>query len=277
MSFIAYFGGLIGLLIGILAVMALVGKGSLGKSVRGFLGMIPFGSPKLWAAILIVLVVIGGGFGYGWTYIKGLSAGTLGTATLTGATTTAAGYTPDITCEIAQKSVTPTGYGSNVTFRADPTNLQHYYVDVKEVGGPANLNGTLTCKRSAADIDKAGAINCYVKGDSFRSETSTTDSNVYYILATSASASKVPGMLWSQTAYLNNGGVATTASDKEQTTLTYAGGASASASQTLGYYFTLPGTAIYDYVANQTSHDITLYCGGQPKFRWTISKVAGIS
>lgn len=166
---------------------------------------------------------------------------------------------------------------SGAYFDDDPNDLSHYNAYVLHNNGTRSLNGSITCTREG-DVEQAGRMTCFVKADSFRSETSTTDSNTYYILATSASASKVTGFPWAQTAYLNDGSVATTASDREKTEVVFTGGSTAEAQEDLGYYVTLPGATAWSYLNNLTSNDVSFYCnwgaGDQKVARITVTKVS---
>lgn len=255
---------------GIAAILLLVGalsliKGSIGQSIRGFLGMIPFGSGKLWGVVLVAVGLIFGGIAGITSYAHSFSP-----ATLVGQSEEPGTVSMLDKCYYATYSQTA---GTNVTFRADPNDLSHLYADVKYESGTASLNGTLSCTRSG-DIEKALSTECYVKSGTFRNELSTTDSNTYYILATSNKASKVAGVPWAQTAYLSDGSVATTASDQELTQLVFTGGSSAQAKEALGFYMTLPGATVFGYLNNQTSNDVGIICGGSQVARLTVTHTA---
>lgn len=223
--------------------------------------------------IALIVISVGGAI----TYVKGFNLGSgnlLGTASLGEDELPSTSAITSLACVFA----VPTEHQplDNLSFRADPSNLAHYYVDAKyDVDGDSSFNGTLSCKREG-DIEKAGKAVCYAMADSFRSETSTSDSNTYYIVDTSASASKVTGFPWAQVIYLNDGAIATTSSDREKTDLVFTGGSSAESQEDLGYYITLPGNTIFGYLNNQTSNDINIYCnwgaGDQEVAKFTITK-----
>jgi len=178
------------------------------------------------------------------------------------------GFAGEISCSFAS-APTEVDTTTNITFRADPNDVNHYYADVKYDSGAASINGTLYCQDSRDDLSKGVKHDCFIKADSFRNEVSTTDSNTYYILATSASASKVSGFPWAQTAYLNDGSVATTSSPKERVDLVFAQDES---QEDLGYYLTLPGTTVFGYLNNQTSNDVSFICDGKEVGVLTITK-----
>jgi hypothetical protein len=265
--------GLLALILAIVGVLMLtkINLFGLGPTVRSVGG-------KRFAVIIgIVLLVVS--IGGAITYVKNLNVGNL---LQTGSLTTkeleagTAGIT-GLSCVFATPTnVAPEVAVPGIKFRADPDDLSHYYADVQHVNGTASINGTLSCRRTG-DVNLAGVAQCYAKADSFRSETSTSDANVYYIVATTASASKVAGMPWRQTIYLNDGAVATTASEAEETDLVFVGGSGAESQEDLGYYLTLPGATAWSYLNNQTSNDVHIYCnfgaGDEQVARLTITKV----
>lgn len=259
-------------------LLALGVVGLLSKTVRRTLfGWVSIGNPQLWSILFIGAGLVFGGLAYG--------SGLLASSSIT----TAAGIDNDMDegeisagavnigdCEFLQATeVAPAS--TNITLRADTSKLNHYYVDVKEDSGAGSVNATLSCPRITDNIRLGQSSVCYAKADSFRSETSTTDSNTYYIVATSSSASKIAGFPWSQTIYLKSGAVATTSDVKEKTELIWAQDA---ARQTLGVYATLPGATAFGYMNNQTSKDINIYCESQGSDKivgtLTVTKVAGV-
>jgi hypothetical protein len=267
LSWITGLWALIFLLAGFIAVFF---RGGLGSSIRSVFGIIPIGNPKLWGVIFIVLGLMFGGLAYGWNQISGLTAG-IGTATTIGTTPTTSQLT---NCRFQYASASKDAGVAGAVATVDTSDLSHYYYYTKATNGSVSLNGTISCDRTG-DIDKAYATNCWIVSDSFRSESSTTDSNTYYTIATSSTKSKVPGFPWAQTAYLQSGAVATTASDQEVTQIVFTGGSGAIATQQLGYYFTLPGQTAFNYLNNQTSKDVNIYCDGNQKVgRITIQKIA---
>lgn len=252
---------LIGAIALIIGVLALLLKGSIGSLARSLIGWMPF-SPKMAAVVTIVLGLLLGGVGTIMAWIPAT------TATITGDNADDVAGVSSLSCTLA--TINEGVAADNVTFRADPSNLNRYYADVKYDSEDAIINGTLSCDRGVANVN-AESFECYVKGQSFRSETSTTDSNTYYILETSASASKVPGYTYAQTAYLNDGAIATTSSNREKTNLGFSGGDSLQSQETLGFYLKLPGTP-FTYLNNQTSRDVVIECGGNQVFDIVITK-----
>lgn len=257
----------IGLFIGLIGMF---GKGAWGESVRGYLQAFPPYNAKLWAVIILIVSLIGGGIGATIGFGSSL-VGKIDTSDLTGGDKSDSNVVSALNCEFTTpQEVTAT---DNVTVRADPNKLNHYYADVGAFSGAASINGTLFCKDNRQDISKGTKHDVYVKAGAFRNEVSTTDSNTYYILATSASASKVPGFSWQQTAYLadkgtTNAGAATT-DTKERIDLVFA---QDEASQYVGYYLTLPGATAWSYLNNQTSVDIDFVADGSTVATMTVTK-----
>jgi hypothetical protein len=165
--------------------------------------------------------------------------------------------------------------GGAITTRADQTNIQRYYADVPSNAGADSINGTLLCKSTRPNIRDGVYSDCYIKAGSFRNEVSTTDSNTYYILATSAAPSKVPGFPWQQTAYIADSGTtntpATTSSAKERTDLIFAQDETL---QYLGFHLTLPGATTFGYLNNQTSIPVEIVCDGATQGTLVVTKVA---
>lgn len=255
----------------LIGAVALIGKGSIGGMARGVTGAIPFGNAKLWAVIFIVLGLIFGGIA-GATSLYSSVAASVSTASVGSSDTAVANaQAPLALGPVTALSVTEVTSTDNLTLRADPSNLQRYYVDVKYDSGAASVNGTLNVPKVGTDLEHDAGIECLVKSQSYRSETSTTDSNTYYILATTTAQSKVSGYTWAQTAYLNDGSVATTSSNSEKTILTFPRG---TAQRTLGFYYTLPGATAFGYLNNQTSKTVDIECGGQKVYQFVITKLA---
>ena len=254
--------GAIFLVLGVLALFL--------KPVKESFGVIPFGNPKLWTVIFIVAGLALGGVGV----VAGAFSGGVSTASLTGPTaTTGTIATSLVSCQMNAPTVVGGVANGNVTFRSDPNTLKHYYADVPFADGAISLNGTMFCTSDRADISKGESYDCYAKADSFRSQTSTTDSNTYYIVATSTAASQVAGVPWQQTIYLADSGnsntAATTSSPAERTSLTFA---QDEKTQYLGYYATLPGATVFGYLNNQTSENINFLCNNNQVGQLTITK-----
>jgi len=256
---------LIGAILLIVGILALLLKGSIGSFARSTIGWLPV-NPKTAAVLVIVVGILLGGIGTVMSWAPSIS-----TASITGQDADSVPGVSSLSCSLT--SISKVNAGENVTLRADPTNLNKYYVDVKYDSPAAVINGTLNCDRGVANTENAEAFACVVKSQTFRSETSTTDSNTYYILETSASASKVPGYPYAQTAHLNDGSVASTSSKREKTNLQFTGGDSAQSQETLGFYFKLPGTP-FTYLNNQSSRDVVIDCGGNQVFDLVITKTS---
>ena len=252
------------LVIGVLSTT----KGTLGGYAKAITGILPFGNAKLWGIIFITAGLIAGGATVLWSgasnVISGASVGGLGNAN----PSVSAQSAMIGTCTLSTISYTTAAQGGGITFSADANDLTHETIIVPTSNSSASINGTLSCPSLRSDYRQGVVANCQVQSDSFRSDVSTTDSNTYYILATSTIASKISGYKWAQTAYLNDGSVATTTSDQEATQLVYAQDV---AKRSLGFYMTLPGS---DFAKrnNQTSSDVKIVCDDSQEFRFTITK-----
>jgi hypothetical protein len=281
---------ILGLAIRGFLALALTVIGILMVSKLSFFGLGPavrsVGGKKFGMIIGIILIIVS--VGATVTYVKsapwkGAGSNLLGSASLTDEEAVMSAGITGLSCVFnsAPSGLTTTytadSAASGAYFVADPDSLSHYDAYVLHDNGTRVINGTVSCTRQG-DVEKAGRMECYIKGDAFKSETSTTDSNTYYILATSASASKVAGFPWAQTAYINDGSVATTASDREKTNVVFTGGASAQAVETVGYSLTLPGATPWSYLNNLTSNDVHIFCnygsGDQEVAKITVTKVS---
>ena len=262
----------------LLLVIAILGFTKWGKGIHeSIFGWIPFGNPKLWAIILIVLIIgftsIGISISGVWT--KGVNS--VSTASLTGEPVKSAQQI-NLDCKFASiTGVTgaTTANASETTYSSDDNNMRHYTVYLKNITnmGAGSINGTLSCTRSG-DIEQSARIQCYIKGSTYTNKiTPQTDSNTYSILARGSAKSQVDGVAYQQTAYLNDGAVATTSSDREVTDLVFTGGSSAQAKETLGFYFTLPGDTVFNYLrSDQDPQNVDIVCGGQTQGIITIVK-----
>lgn len=250
---------------GLLALM----KGSIGTSIRGVFGAIPIGTPKLWAVIAVVIGLALGGAGFVW----GGATGLFHSATTASQVNTQNGVIATSLLNCQMNTPTEETTASNITFRSDPNDLTHQYADVKYTNGAYSINGSLFCTDTRSDIRQGAAHDCHVEAQSFRSETSTTDSNTYYIVATSTTASQVPGYAWQQNVNLKDEGTtnsgAVTTDPKEKASLVFA---QDEATQYLGYNVTLPGATVFGYLNNQTSKDVKFVCDGKTVGTLTITK-----
>lgn len=260
--------GLIAFILLLVGFIGLVGKGSLGSSVRGVLGIIPIGSPKLWAVVIVAIGLMAGGIGYATSQFASIqtAGGLTGSASDDGASS---GAVMLDNCQFSTYGVTPV-QGGSTAFRTDPNDQKHLYLDVSGGNNSLSLNGTIVCNRVTDNIRNGQSTTCEIVADSFRNERSTTDSNTYYVLATSASKSAISGMPWQQTAYLQSGALATTASNREKTSLVFA---QDTVQQTLGFYATLPGETVMQYRNNQTANDLHIKCGNQEVGKVTLVKI----
>lgn len=265
--------GLVALVLLLIGIFGLFGKRTIGSTVRSVLGMIPLGNPKLWSAIILILGLAGGGLAFGWGYVSSMGSG-IGTATGLGGEDVAL-QNANLECEfsvLSSASPTTINVSDSLTTALDSADRSHYTIYLKNFTnvGAGSMNGTLTCTSARVNIRQGTFADCSIQSDSFKSFTSTTDSNTYYILATSTQKSKVPGYTWQQTAYLNNDAVATATSDQEETKFVFA---QDEVSQTLGFYFTLPGDTTFNYLRADTDpQDVRIVCDGQTVAKMTIVK-----
>ena len=261
--------GLTALILGLVGLLGLTGWTPVGKTIRAFGKSTLRGFAFIVFAALLILGIAGGGIGFGTASVKGLFGG-ISAGAITGDEGEAgAAPSADVSCRF--NTISKALIGENLTFRSDPADLSHYYVDVKYDSGEASFNGTLTCDSARQNIRLGAKSECYAKADSFKNQQSTTDSNTYFIVATSTSASRVPGFTWAQTVYLNNGAIATTSSDQEKTSLVYA---QDDVSQPLGFYVTLPGQTVFNYLLNQTAYDVNIICDAKQTAKLTIARTA---
>jgi hypothetical protein len=178
---------------------------------------------------------------------------------------------------------TPTGAtasmnaAANTSFVADPNDRTHYTITLNNAtnDGSGSINGTVTCNVNNPS-QFAGAVNCAVFSGSFKNAGSTSDQNLYYILATSSTKSLVSGMNYQQTAYLKDGSVATTSDNQEVIPLAIANGKSTPTVQKIvGYYLTLTTAAQLNYITNQNSVDSYIKCDtrGSGAYDTTIARL----
>lgn len=268
--------GLIAFVLAAVGLFGLLSKGSIGQSIRGLFAMIPLGSPKLWAGIVLVIGLMAGGFTYGSELVSGLF-GAGATATTLGSDVVSTTAPSLVNCQISSIAGTTSPTNGNWTFRADPNDKTHYYADLENYsntgGGAGSINGTIVCDRSTNDIRQGQQASCEFVSDSFRSQTSTTDANTYYFVATATSKSAVSGMPWAQTAYLNDGAVATAASRQEVTTYVFAQDV---ASRTLGFLFTGPGGTTMSYLNDNNGGNVYINCDGKRVAYITVTKLAQV-
>lgn len=248
----------------ILGALALFVKGSIGNTLRGVLVLPPF-KAKTWAIIILGVGLIFGGVagiqGIWSNYVTPTTGGFI-----TDEKPVLSGVV-DMQCRV--QSIGAATANTLIATRSDTGDVKHYYIDVPERNMTASFQVNLSCDRGG-DISKGAVASCYVKADSFRSDTSTTDSNTYYIVATSTTKSRVEGMPWEQTVYLEDNAGSTTSSTKEKVQFAFA---QDEANQKLSVLATLPGATVGGQLLNQTSKDLKIYCDGAEQGRITITKL----
>lgn len=265
--------GLVGFIILLIGVLSMF-KGSLGQTAKGILSAIPLGNVKLWGIIFIIGGLVLGGLPWGISGVQSLwHSGASASLVQDEQVSPTVGQAVLQNCEITAITATTAAATGNITFRSDPNDNAHYYIDLKNSttsAGGASINGTILCSRETNNIRDGQYVNCYVKSSTFKNADSTTDSNTYYTLATSNAKSFVPGFPWRQTAYLNDGAIATTSSSVEQTKYTFA---QDTTSRTLGFYFTLASSTNLGYLTDQSSVDVDIYCGNDKTAYFTVTKL----
>lgn len=178
----------------------------------------------------------------------------------------------DLECEISTFSMGTAQQNANATWRADVNNRQHYFVDVfndtsDEDIFDGQINGTITCTRSGSLVEGAG-ITCHIEGDSFKSRTSTTDDNVYYLFTTGTTKSKIDNSVWEQGTYIADNSVATTSSTKEQMIISFDDNEGV---EEIGFLGTLGGNTNLNFLDTQDSLDMRVVCGEDKATAYTIT------
>lgn len=271
MAFLDFIPGIvsgIGLLLVVIGLLFKKGR------IANLLGMVgkPVGfKVQMTLLILGVVFLLAGGFGYWSGIVTGFEPAVI------------TGITPGIemvpllgaqlTCTMATFGAVEDELFANSTFRTDPANNQHYYFDAQNsTVAPAvygqSYNGTLSCRRPASHVGEDGAVDCWAVADTFRSETSTTDSNTYSLVALSTELSKIPGQTYAQTIYLADNALATSSSDKEITTLTFA---ESEAVEVLGWEFQLAGETNLNYLKENSALNVDFFCGEDKAKVFTIT------
>lgn len=244
------------------------------KKAKAWVKAVPLVNKLPVIIVAVALLVIGfsaGGVSWYQSTLQGA------TASVTGVPQTQAGITAtSLSCKFVDDvKATSSAVAGNLTTALDVNDASHYTMYLKNAtgNGAGSFFGNLTCSRTG-DVDKAVAITCYAIGDTFRNEVSTTDTNAYNIVATTNAKSSVAGVPWKQTIYLQSGNGATTSSDREDTQFSFA---SATASQKLGFYFTIAGDTAYNYLNSYgATPSVTIYCNNKVVGRVTISKVGAL-
>jgi hypothetical protein len=226
-------------------------------------------------AVVIGLGIFLGGFAVIGGWWSGLTAGNLQLASIT--ETPAQTQALDlVNCQINTIGATTGAVAGNIYFRADPNDNTHYYIDLTNVtnSGAGSINGTVVCDRTG-DVDKSASGVCTFESGTYTNKQSSTDPALYRMVSLAAGASQVSGVPagFKQVAYLNDGAIATTSSKQEKTTLTFTGGSSAQAQETLGFYFTLPGATNVNYLNVQDSVNNKVVCEGKQVAWFTVTKI----
>lgn len=268
-------------ILGLIFILSLVFKKGVFGKVRAFAG--GFGLPvQISLAILAgIMLLMGGLAGLSglWGSIGNVASGQLSDATATLTGNNAEELPPVTLGSCTLSTISATAPARNVSYTADPNDKQRYKISAKENAGGTSVNGTLSCDRGdTSNIQEDVGITCWARADEYRSETSTTDSNTYYIVQTSTSKSEVPGYPWAQNIYLKDNGVASSTDKQEKVTLVFAEGV---ATRTLGFYFDLAGATEWGYLNNQSTESVEIVCGqtyntAQDAFEFEITKVAGV-
>jgi len=263
--------GLTALILFLVGLLGLTGWTSIGKMIRGFGKSTLRGFAVFVFAIFLILGIAGGGVMFGFTGIKGLF----------GVATTASVFQEEpvvtgieaLDCQVSAVGLTIASAGATGTsVRTDVTNLKNYYVDMPQTNFTATniIYPNITCNRGG-NIRQGVSTTCLAKCGSFKSLTSTTDSNTYYICGTATTRSVVPGYTWQQSVYLADNAIATTSSTKEKIQFVFA---QDEATQALNIAITPPGATVGGYLTNNTAIPVIIECDGQEVSRITINKVA---
>lgn len=223
--------------------------------VKGVIKILPVFNWQIWAVLFIGVGLLTGGIG--------VYQGYLGTAMAV--TGVAVSEVPPVSEDIGISHCVysaGTSFTGNITVRQDTTANNVVYLDVDasewdtgnhNTAGDINVN--FTCYREGATSED-GASLMIVKGEEFRSETSTSDTNTYNVLETSTRQSQIiSGQGYTQTIYLADNEQASTSSTKEFEYLTFGEGEKA---LTLSLYGEIDETN-FGYLNDYTMKDVTVY------------------
>lgn len=266
------------------AIIFIIGLLSIWSKTLKSLTSFPIG-PKwgsfLWIGVGIILGALIG-LPLMWASITSAGSGAAGSLNVLGtpqpATTAALG----LSCYMG----TPdgdNGTAASPTFIADPNDRTHYTATIASAAAAiaVHINGTVTCNINNPG-QYAGAMDCAIFGGSFRNQGSTSDQNLYYILATGTTKSLVPGLTYQQTAYLKDGSEATTSDNQEVIPIVIANDQSTpTVQEIIGYDVWLTTYTQLGYLNNQNSVDTDIKCdtNGDGTYdktvgRLTITKIA---
>ncbi len=260
-----------GLGVGIGAIFLAVGVLLLvSKKAKALAKAVPLVNKLPLVLVAVALLVVGFSAG-GISWYKGQLSGA--TASITG-TPSGVVSASTLNCKFVD-SVGGSGLMYlNVTSSKDVNDNQHITAIIKNATGTGAMTmvANITCSRTG-DIDKAEAFACYGIADNFRNEESTTDSAVYYIVATSNTKSAIAGVPWQQSIFLADNTGALTSSDKEELEWAFASG---TASKKLGVAFTLAGDTTFNHLTGtQATPDVKVYCANKLVGRITVDKDGG--
>ncbi|MDH3352837.1 MAG: hypothetical protein OEL87_00110 [Nanoarchaeota archaeon] len=266
--------GISSVVCGVIAVFAIFLLTKYGETFReSLLSWIPLPTKFLLVLIILVFGLMAGGFGAAWH----ASAGALSTASLGINTddviqdTTAPSVQQSVTGEIASVNL-----DVNMTGEYNKGSRTQYDITLTNVTGAGDgyVNGTITLERAASGT--FGEVDCYAYGDEYGNQINPdTDSNIYSILArpTTNPTNKLSMVtsLYAQSIYLNNGAIATTSSNIQETTVTFD---RTDKTRTLGFYFVLPGDTVFNYLDDTDDANVHVVCGGQEIAVFNIEKKA---
>lgn len=206
--------------------------------------------------LAIIGIVAGGG-----SAIVGYATGVMGTASILPQAQQATDMS-NLDCRIATvagMTASTTGNSTDASYSADTVDETHYTAYLRNVTamGSGTITANLSCERDG-NFDKEEAFECWIEGDSFKSDVSTSDMNSYFIIATSNQQSYVEGFPYRQTAYINDNAQATSSTSQERKMIVFSDG---DAEQTISTLITLPGDTALNYLKSDTEG------GATPSFR----------
>lgn len=254
----------------IIVALSLIFKHRLGSMIGG-IGR-PLGINKFWTLLILGVILFMAG---GWTWIS-TSIPAFDVATITGAQEGVA--MSNLDCKfvdaVSGATAVSTGNTSISSYSADSYDEAHYtaYLSNGTNMGVGYLVGNLTCERSG-NYDREEAFDCWVECDTYRSDTSTTDTNTYTICETTNKVSYVDGLDDRQTAYIEDNAGAETTSSVERKKIVFADG---DAEQKIGFQFKLSGNTNFNYLLADTeggtAPSVRVFCENKQQGYVTIVK-----
>lgn len=262
------------LIVGSLVVLGAIWKRNAISSFAGSM-VSKIGLPKTIGVLAIggalVFFAVGAG---AWGTIQNFGSGLLAPAAVAGGEVGAVPMERVSCLYSASDTVNETA----ITLRASTQDSTDLYVTIDNsslhaadgdlaVSTDDIINITYDCDR-LGDIGEDASVEIVVKGDTFRSELSTTDVGIYNIIETSTIPSPVFDDRYTQTVRVNDGAVATSSSPKERNYLTFAEG---DKRLTLGVHIDLDDEAFEELALGSTS-DVKIYqrVGGQDELLATV-------